>query len=349
MPARKAEGRWPVLSVCLGGFPGTDRALRELAAATGLTRHVTIADTDSTGPALRFVESLATDPETRLLVVGGWADAYDALVETAAARGIRVAVYWTSSGGQSEMGRERDRLERVLADPRLHARWFIHAPLAASVERTCHGVAVMPHLLPRGLSPRARVPRRRGAPLKVGLFCSPHEYHRKNVLNSLLAVAQLGDRAQLHLNGVSQPGGYLAWLERLGIDYVEHGWMDDATYGDAVRGLDVALQASFAESFNYVAAEHLLCGVPVVGSPMVPVIAMLPARLRRALTVDNPDDPLALADRIRALAGRRGRVLASDAAAFLRRQRRGQVAEATRLIRHTLGAARARGTSKGTT
>ena len=336
------------MSVCLGGFPGTDRGLRELAAATGVTRHVTIADAGPTGPALRFVESLTTAPGTQLLVVGGWADAYDPLVDAAAARGIRVAVYWTSTGGQSEMGRERDQLETVLADRRLYARWFVHAPLAASLERACRGVGVMPNLLPPGPAPRARLPRRRGTPLRVGLFCSPHEYHRKNVLNSLLAVAQLGDRAQLHVNGASKPGGYVAWLERLGIGYVEHGWMDDATYGEVVRGLDVALQASFAESFNYVAAEHLLCGVPVVGSPMVPVIAMLPARLRRALTVDNPDDPLAIAARIRALAGSRGRRLAADAAAFLRRQRRGQIADATRLIRSTLAGAHARGSSKGT-
>jgi len=349
MPQRsRRASAIPALSVCLGGFPGTDRALRELSAATGLIRHVTIADARPDSVELRFVAAMLSETPPRLLIVGAWADAYDALIEVAVSQGVRVAAFWTSTGGQSEIGREVDRLERVMDDARIQTRWFLHAPLAAALQHAAPGVAVMPAILPRVPGPVTVGPRRaHNAPLRIGLFSSPHEYHRKNVLNSLLAVARLGPAVELHVNGASRPGGYRAWLERLGLVYVDHGWMDDATYADVIGSLDVALQASFAESFNYVAAEHLVRGVPVVGSRMVPAIGMLPVHLREAFIVDNPDNPLAIAARVRALAGARGRALAAEAAAALRRRSPIQLRGATHQIRLALGTGRGRGVSKG--
>lgn len=347
-PRTRAASATAALSVCLGGFPGTDRALRELSAATGLTRHVTIADARPNSVELRFVAAMLVETSPRLLIVGAWDDVYDALIDVAVSRGIRVAAFWTSTGGQSEIGREVDRLERVMDDARIQTRWFTHVPLAAALQHAAPGVAAMPAILPRVPAVvRVRPRRAHRAPVRIGLFSSPHEYHRKNILNSLLAVARLGPAVELHVNGASRPGGYRAWFERLGLVYVDHGWMDDEGYAAVVGNLDVALQASFAESFNFVAAEHLLRGVPVVGSRMVPVIGLLPVHLREAFIVDNPDNPLAIAARVRALAGVRGRALAAEASAALRRRGPVQLKGAIHQLRLALGARRARPVSKG--
>ena len=67
--------------------------------------------------------------------------------------------------------------------------------------------------------------------------------------------------------------------------------------------MDVGLQISMAESFNFVAADHILRGVPVLASAMVPVIADLPGAACRRLIVDHPDDPLAIRRALRALLG----------------------------------------------
>ena len=53
--------------------------------------------------------------------------------------------------------------------------------------------------------------------------------------------------------------------------------------------MDAGLAATLSESYGYVAAEHVLLGVPVVTGPGV---ACLP---RGELTVTDPGDPRALA------------------------------------------------------
>ena len=43
-------------------------------------------------------------------------------------------------------------------------------------------------------------------------------------------------------------------------------WLPLVKWLEFLRCVDVGLQCSFSESFNYVAIEHLAAGVPVVGS-----------------------------------------------------------------------------------
>ena len=62
--------------------------------------------------------------------------------------------------------------------------------------------------------------------------------------------------------------------------------------------LDIGLQVSFAETFNHVVADHLLRGIPVVTSRMVPIMNKMPAEVKRKLVADNPEDPMEIRDKI---------------------------------------------------
>jgi hypothetical protein len=83
--------------------------------------------------------------------------------------------------------------------------------------------------------------------------------------------------------------------------YRDLGWMDDAAYARALGAVDVGLQVSLADSFNYVVADHFARGVPVVVSPFVPCAHGLPERVAALLVVDDPTDTGAIAARVRRL------------------------------------------------
>lgn len=281
----------PVLSVCPQGFPGTDTALANLARTSGLSRHVSLASAAPDGPEFRFIETLLQSEPPRLLLLGGWNPAYEEFLQV---RPAPIGVYWTSSAAQTAMGSETSALHAILRDDRIR-HVFFQSPELATAFRDRAGVARLPSTLAfqaaKGRRTSPGVPR-------VTFFFAAAEAGRKNVLNTLLALADLGVAFRLVLNGLSADPFYRSVLERLRIPFEERGWMPRPEYEEAVAGATLGLQPSFAESFSYVAAEHLAAGVPVVASNMVPVVARLPLEVRRELIVSNPESVAEIRDRI---------------------------------------------------
>ncbi len=115
---------------------------------------------------------------------------------------------------------------------------------------------------PAGRGERHAVPR-------VSLICAPRDL--KNLPTQLLAAAMAAKQHPLKLV-VSLLGDRPAWfapfVELLGLDAEFAPWGDWHAYTRFVaESIDIGLQASFTESFNFVGVEHLLAGKPVVGSP----------------------------------------------------------------------------------
>jgi hypothetical protein len=71
-------------------------------------------------------------------------------------------------------------------------------------------------------------------------------------------------RYTLYLNGLSKNRLYRNILKKLRIRYRDFGWMTDEKYQAALGEVDLGLQISFAETFNYVAAEHIVKRIPVM-------------------------------------------------------------------------------------
>src|SRR5688572_16170596 len=123
-----------LVTVCFGGFPGTNRHLREISRATGLTRHLVVSG--ATVEIAFFSDHLAT-VAPRCVIFGGWHAVYEPLVDAACGAGAEVGVLWTSSAAQTDLSGETATLAALLRDRRV-TRFFVTSdalagPLGATV------------------------------------------------------------------------------------------------------------------------------------------------------------------------------------------------------------------------
>ena len=286
-----------IVTLVAGGFAGPHRSLQELERCTGLTTHHRLTSNDAAGPELEFYLQLLRDARPRLVLFGGWSPLYGALIQRLRRTPVRFGVWWLSTAGQTDLSGEMDRLMSATENSRIGYYGFAQKSLAESFGGHLPNSAYLPvPMFPETFPLR---PVRRSRAAVVSLFCSPHEYHRKNIFNTLLALAQLQDEYVLSLNGLSRDRWYRAMLQRLGVRYEDSGWMTPDAYRRKLDTVDIGIQVSFAESFNQVAAEHALRSVPVVASQEVPSLAGLRGLDRARLIVSTPEDPGQIADRLR--------------------------------------------------
>jgi hypothetical protein len=277
--------RREIVSICFGGFPGTSRQLREISRVTGLTRHLVVAG--STAAVAFFRDHLAT-LAPRCVIFGGWHAVYEPLVEAARGAGAEVAVLWTSSVPQTDLSGETATLASLLGDRRV-ARFFATSEeLAGALGATGRPSHVLPHAFSLAATPPVAKPERTVA--VVSLFAAPNEYRRKNAFACIVALAGVDVPYVLHLNGLAGRAEYRTFLEALKVPYVDHGWLEADDYARAIDEVDVGVQVSLADSFNYVVAEHFGRAVPVVVSRAVPVAHGGPEHVLRLLVVADPDD-----------------------------------------------------------
>lgn len=285
-----------IASICYAGYPGSSVALHNLSRSVRRSRHFVISSAAADSPEVRFFAGYLREQRPALVIFGAWTPAYEMLLDALPPETI-AAVYWSSSSGQVDISGEASRLALVLDHPRIRFKLFPHPGLAAalSARQDC---LEWPLTVPAFPPPHSH--RTNAIPI-ISLFCSPNEYRRKNILNSILAVGMLTRPYVLYLNGLSGNPDYRRLLELFQIVYRDWGWMPLGQYRRVLRRVDVGLQVSFSESFDYVAAEHIQRGIPVLGSRMVPVLHSMPARVLERCVVDNPDNPVELAVKLKYL------------------------------------------------
>jgi hypothetical protein len=296
----------PILSLCLAAFAGADRAAVNLSLTTGLSRHVTLASPNPRSPEVDFTIAHLREHRPALVIFNGWSAVYSRILAGLRRQPIEFAVQWHSGPGQTDLSGEWPALSQIIGERRiahlLFASQALLATLAPRLAKACH----LPNTLAGAEWSRRRTgyaaPRALGQRLpQITLFAQPAEFARKNVTGCLLAIGALPNRYRLHLNGLSRDPRYRTLLDLLRIRYRDWGWMEPKRYESVVSAASIGLQVSFAETYGYVAAEHLARGIPVVGSPAVSVLARLSPPLRRRLVVSNPDCPSEIRDKIRFL------------------------------------------------
>ncbi len=287
-----------VYSICLKGFPGANQALENLQRTTGLTRHIRLASTHPDSPEIAFVGELVRTLQPRVVLFGGWSPVYQTLMQTAEHSTTRFGVYWTSSGGQTDMSQETVKLAALLESPGIAFLALSSRGMASALHHAGIRAFYLPPTLVQLTEPS---PVSGSESLLVSLFCPPAEYRRKNILNALLALSQVVGDFSLALNGLSHDPAYAVILARLNLRFQEWGWMAREAYEEKLWQIGLGVQLSFAESFNYVAAEHLLRGIPILASPMVPVMDLLDDATRTQLVVTRADDVESIRERIQTL------------------------------------------------
>jgi glycosyltransferase involved in cell wall biosynthesis len=296
----------PIVSLCLAAFGGAERAAVNLSLTTGLSRHLTLSSPNPQSPEIDFTIAHLRERRPAVVIFNGWSAVYARILAGLRRQPIQFAVHWHSGPGQTDIAGEWPALSEVMGERRVAHLLFASEALRETLAARLRNAHHLPETLadaewsagPPG-RPVARAARPRRA--QITLFAQPAESARKNVTGCLLALGALRSRVCLHLNGLSREPRYRTLLELLRIRYRDWGWMEPQRYDAVVRAASMGLQVSFAETYGYVVAEHLARGVPVVGSPAVPVLARLSPALRRRLVVANPDNPSEIRETIRFL------------------------------------------------
>jgi|WetSurMetagenome_2_1015567.scaffolds.fasta_scaffold01033_3 hypothetical protein len=289
-----------VWTFCVKGFPGSNRALINLAKNTGLTKHFVLSGNHKESLEIKFFTDYVQEESPSVVIWGGWSTIYESMLSHLGERGTNLGVFWTSSPGQVDISQEIEQLSFLLRDSRLRYKLFANQNLASLLKSHLDNVHYLPDtlLLPVSSPRKARAQNiERRVPI-ISLFCSPFEYKRKNILNCLLALSTLHHDYLLYLNGLSENAHYKAILAALNVPYRDFGWLDERRYHRLLGTIDIGLQVSFAETFNHVVADHVLRGIPVVTSRMVPIMSNMPVEVKRRLVADNPEDPMEIKDKI---------------------------------------------------
>lgn len=131
-----------------------------------------------------------------------------------------------------------------------------------------------------------------GRPGRDGIMLASRVDPVKNLPQQLMAAALLQRRHGLAVYATVKQSNHHPELDHLaaayGLKLTIVPWMHWDDWMQFLRAhITLVMQASFTESFNYVALEGMLCGRPVIGSP---AIRYLPGTWQ-----GNPDDPAELA------------------------------------------------------
>jgi glycosyltransferase involved in cell wall biosynthesis len=255
-----------------------------------------------------------TGAETATVVVQGFPPGSDVLLERARLAGMETRVVLHSSMAQhgAEAGEAQiaDRVMDLAAAGTVGRVGFVKRGMAEAFSALGFPVAYVPNRVPA--LPRFRKLDLGADRLNVGVFAEP--FWRKNVVTQLGAVALVPD-ARAHVM-TRPPVRYLGSL-----DLVEHGTLPWDRFVRLQGSVDLNLYVTLSECHPLTPLESYAAGVPCLISPTSALFDDDPD-LRAATTVNDLDDPVAIAAASVALLERRAVVVDQAKAWMVRFDRR---------------------------
>lgn len=119
--------------------------------------------------------------------------------------------------------------------------------------------------------------------MAVNIACFGAFRPLKNQLQQAFAALKfaewLGRPLRYHINGRVDSGGLAPLNNLFGLfdqldpttaEVINHDWEDRETFIGTLRGMDMLMQVSMSETFNIVAADAVLAGIPVIATDELP-------------------------------------------------------------------------------
>jgi len=259
-----------IITTCPGEVHnGVWRHLKELEGSTGITKHV---DTEI------LLKNIPND--TKLIISGGgWINKYQQLNTIAISNNIKSGLLYCSPFGQTDLCNEHGSLKQA-----------INLLMFGQIDYLFTGEEYMAEFLRNKLKTdkvlwlpqtidykEINLDESTKDGNKLGLFCNSNP--NKNILNQVVAASVVGKK--LVTNALTTIMSSIA--NEFSVDYEMTGWLNDEEYLKKMVSVDVGLQVSWSESFDYVAAEMSLRGIPVVTGKTI-------SWNHPELIVDNNDD-----------------------------------------------------------
>jgi hypothetical protein len=279
-----------VLSVCPKQFPGVTSHLEHLARTTGLSEHFH-------GVTPEKIK------DKQMVLFGAWEHTYYLALKKIRKKysDVKTGLLWTSTIGQmgfsnnlietSFMWLIRDLLESEMLD-------YLFVPAKRTFRAFKH---FLPEEQLRYFPNTFSVPwilEYKDESIEkednwVDLYAP--QASRKNLFNQLMAC-KMAD-VKLHVNKLDKSLQDFADLIQL--DYVDMGWMEAKNFFRSIQSMKLGLQVTYAETFDYVIAEHFALGVPCLFSHTIDWTPH--SHLWGYLSILNFDDPYEIAHKIKKL------------------------------------------------
>jgi len=272
-----------VSTFCPKAFPGVNSALTNLSEVVAGTVHSN--------------ENIKTDCD--LLILGGWVDEYQFILNQVKDKPCKKAVWFTSSLGQSGLTPnliEYAYLKTILKllDTDLLDFLFVGGRKIYYPLRPLHKkIQLLPFPFNHQKYAAFDVEHK---PWRVIFFAPKTVY--KNVPNQLIALSlaqQIRPELDVHVNNIERTY-YSLITDIFPLRYASHGWLPDSEYWQLIGSSACSLQITYAEVCNYSAMTSMAMGTPTLLSNVVDWIPH--TRLNRNLIVGRFDSPEHIAEKI---------------------------------------------------
>lgn len=231
------------------------------------------------------------------IIFGTFGSVHEGIIKKLNKHGIKPSFMWCSTLGQMELTPYEMRNFMRLVELRKKGYvnfLFLQHRLYNSVGHFVKEATLLPYsidLSPYKVSEQIELPG-----INIDLFCRPRQ--GKNILNQIASFTMAGINGKLHINFETD---FLSGIPNLlSKKIVYHKWIPDSMYYNFIAGMDLSLQVTIGESFNYVACERMCLGVPVLTTKDIYLVAD-DNFLAKYLCVEAPDTPTSIAARIKFL------------------------------------------------
>jgi hypothetical protein len=281
----QSEVKKPILTICPEDYPGTTAVLTHYNV-TGLVEH-----SDTVSPE--------TVKDRKMVIFGGWHPVYYEAMKKVASAGVPIGLFWTSSVGQTDFsnnGVEVSYLHLImdLLNAGLINKLFVATESVQSMYqrfiKTPDSVVHLPYAFDFDPIEKSKDKTLKPGDRWVDLFCPGDT--RKNILVQTHGAALAN--AHLHYSGLKTR--YKWFADLMHMKYTDMGWMQKNSYYKAVQTMKLGLQVTYAETFDYVVAEHFALERPCLISTVMD--SWVDKSLWDDLMVYNIDDPFEVQKKI---------------------------------------------------
>lgn len=275
----------PILTICPEEYPGTTAVLKNYNVS-GLVDH-----SDTISPE--------TVQNRKMVMFGGWHPIYYEAMKRVVSTGTPIGLFWTSSVGQTDFSNNGMEISYIhlimdLVNAGIINKVFVATESVQSMFqrfiKVKENVIHLPYAYDFEPIEKAKDKTLKPGDRWVDLFCPGDT--RKNMLVQTHGAALAN--AHLHYSGLRSRYTWFAELMR--IKYTDMGWMAKPNYYKAVQTMKLGLQVTYAETFDYVVAEHFGLERPCLISTVMG--SWVDKSLWDDLMVYNIDDPLEVAKKI---------------------------------------------------
>lgn len=228
------------------------------------------------------------------IILGSWRPYYSELINKLCKLNITPSILWCSTLGQSEMtwGIELNPLNEILDLLKKRKIRYLLVPEKTYVSLShINNVQYLPHPIDISIPSSTDTMELEGNNIDLFFQFRPG----KNALQQMLAQRYTKTKFHLHTNIKDKI--ILDIAKKLNLSFLHHSWLPAKKYYGLVKNMDMSLQVTWTESFNYAVCERMTIGIPTLVSSEVFLISK-DKFLKRYLVVETPDSPIAIAQKI---------------------------------------------------